>query len=440
MKKFNGKRLLILGGAHMHVKLIKAAHDLGAYVIVTDYLKDSPAKRIADKAYQINITDIDAIVEMCKKEHIDGVLSAYIDPCQRPYFKVCEALGLPCFGTWEQFFTLTDKHAFKDFCVENGVDIVPEYKEEQFLGSKEDPSIIYPVFVKPVDSRGSRGQSVCYNKNEVIKAIEFAKKESSNGDVLIERYMKNHSEFQVTYFFIDGVPHLLRTADRHVGPQELKLEKVSVCTLSPSIHTNNYLNNAHEKVAKMFVNLGIKNGPVFMQGFVDGDKFRFFDPGLRFPGGEYENIFLEVFGISIMEAIVEFALTGKMPKIQLPADSVLIKGKRIALLFPTIRGGKITKIIGKDTILQKKGIISMQQRHYEGEVVPYCYDVNQRFSEIDLVAQDTLDLRAKIQFIYDNLLVMDEHNEDMMFGKIDTSSIQDCIVDDETKNKYLQEN
>lgn len=439
MEKFKGKKLLILGGAHMHTKLVKAAHELGAYVIVTDYLKDSPAKRVADKAYQINITDIDGIVKMCKEEKVDGVLSAYIDPCQRPYYKVCKELNLPCFGTYEQFFTLTDKHAFKKLCLDNGVDIVPEYQEEQFTGNLDDSNVVYPVFVKPVDSRGSRGQSVCYTKSDVIKAIDFARKESSNGDILIERYMEKCNEFQVTYFFIDGVPHLLRTADRHVGPEELKLEKISVLTLSPSIYTNSYLNNAHEKVMNMFKNLGIKNGPVFMQGFVDGDKFRFFDPGLRFPGGEYENMYLQVFNISLMKEIVEFALTGKMPEISLPNDSVLIKNGRIAIVFPTIKGGKISKIIGREKILSVDGILSMQQRYVEGDEVPFCYNVNQRFAEIDLVAKNTVDLRNKVQFIYDNLHVLDENGNEMMFGQIKTADIKECVVDEKTKNKYLGE-
>ena len=41
-----GKRLLILGGIKLAIEIVKAAHELGVYVIVTDYLKDSPAKKI----------------------------------------------------------------------------------------------------------------------------------------------------------------------------------------------------------------------------------------------------------------------------------------------------------------------------------------------------------------------------------------------------------
>lgn len=168
MFDLKGKKLLVLAGAHQHCKIVRAAHKLGVKVIVTDYLEDSPAKKLADKSYMYNITDIDEIVNMCKEEHVDGIISGYIDPCQRPYYEICDKLGLPCYGTEKEFFNLTDKHAFKKMCMENDVDIIPEYPEDEFLDGKEPINVEYPLFVKPVDSRGSRGQSVCYNRDDMI--------------------------------------------------------------------------------------------------------------------------------------------------------------------------------------------------------------------------------------------------------------------------------
>lgn len=111
------KNCLFLEGASIHCKVVEAAKALGIYTIVTDYLVDSPAKLMADEKWMLNITDIDEIVQKCKEEQVDGVLSVCIDPCQRPYQKICEKLNFPCFGNEEQFFTLTDKRAFKEFCI-----------------------------------------------------------------------------------------------------------------------------------------------------------------------------------------------------------------------------------------------------------------------------------------------------------------------------------
>lgn len=129
MKSFQGKKLLIIGGAFQHCKLVEAARELGVKTYVTDYLplEKAPAKQMADKYYTYNITDIDEIVELCKNEEIDGVISTSLDACQKPYQRICEKLGAPCFGTKEQFDILTDKNLFKTYCRKNGVDVIPEY-------------------------------------------------------------------------------------------------------------------------------------------------------------------------------------------------------------------------------------------------------------------------------------------------------------------------
>ena len=48
MSILQGKKLLILGGAAVHCKVVEAARAMGVYTIVTDYLENSPAKLIAD--------------------------------------------------------------------------------------------------------------------------------------------------------------------------------------------------------------------------------------------------------------------------------------------------------------------------------------------------------------------------------------------------------
>ena len=75
------KKLLILGGTAQQIKLVEAAKKMGVYTIVTDYLVDSPAKKVADEAWMLNIKDVDQIVERCKQEQVNGVICGYIDPC-----------------------------------------------------------------------------------------------------------------------------------------------------------------------------------------------------------------------------------------------------------------------------------------------------------------------------------------------------------------------
>ena len=81
MYNLEGKKLLIIGGAFQHCKVVEAAKRLGVITYVTDYLpiEQSPAKKIADHQLMFNITDTDEIVEFCLKEKIDGVISVCLD-------------------------------------------------------------------------------------------------------------------------------------------------------------------------------------------------------------------------------------------------------------------------------------------------------------------------------------------------------------------------
>lgn len=414
------KKILVLGSASVHVKLIKAAQEMGVYTITTDNVpyEDSPGKKVADEYWDLNIYDVEGIVSKAKEVRIDGVICGWLDPCQRPYFQICKALNLPCYGNEEQFYKMTDKHAFKKMCIENGVDTIDEYSEEDILSG----NIEFPVFVKPVDSRGSRGQAVCYTMEDLLPAINFAKSESSNGDILVEKYIKGSQEFHVTYFFVDGEPHLLRTSDNYCGSEEMHMEKVVSCAVMPSRYTNKYIEDAHPNVVKMFKKLGIQNGPIFMQGFVDNGVFRFFDPGLRFPGVDYELVFKKVFNVDLMKAMIQIALTGKTDVV-IPDKAAFIKGYRASVLYLTIRACTIAYLGGEEEVVNCKQVISYLPRCKVGEEITWAYNVNQRLGEADLLCKDTAELIKSINFVNSTLIATDTNGDDAIFARFDTNRI-----------------
>lgn len=426
MKNFNGKKLLIIGGAFQHCKLVEAARDLGVVTYVTDYLplEKAPAKQIADKYYTYNITEIDEIVELCKREEIDGVISTSLDACQKPYQKVCEKLGVPCFGTKEQFDILTDKTLFKQYCRKNGVDVIPEYKKEDFINEETcREKVDFPILVKPGESRGSRGQTICYTFAETKNAIEFAERESSNGKVVIEKYMGQANDFSMTILMINGKAYPIRTVDRYLGKYEDGLDKLAIGSASPSIFTQLYMKNVHARVEKLYQDIGLVNAPVFMQGFVDGDTVRFYDPGLRLPGGEYERMFYAACGKNPLYPLIEFALTGRVDVFakEFEYGDIWLQGKVVGQVLPALRAGKIAKIEGLDEIKAMPQVIAVFDRFNAGDVIEHTKNVNQRFCEIDLVCRDNAEMKNVVDCIYDTLKIYDEAGENMIVSTYDTN-------------------
>lgn len=415
------KKLLILGGATQHLKFVEAAKELGIYTIVTDYLPDSPCKQICDEALMINITAVDEIVSYCKENDVDGIVSGFLDPCQIPYSKICEKLNLPCYGTPNQFYRFTNKLAFKSLCRKNGVRVIDDYTKADF----EAGSIDYPVFVKPVDSRGSRGQTVCYSELEMPAAIAFAEENSSTGEILIERYMGDCDEVQITNFVVNGDIYLERTVDSNRGSADLNLQKVVNCAISPSRYTDVYLENTHKNVCQMIKDLGIQNGPIFMQGFYKDGEFYFFDPGLRFPGVEFERIYKKVWDIDFAKLLIHFAIDGKFPDgTVLPIDGAKLNGNKAAVIFPVLRAGKIHSISGVDIMNKDPRCICHFTRYHKGDNLSWTYDVNQRFSEVDFLGGNINDLMDVIKKYQDTVSVIDERGLNMFYDKFNVNRLK----------------
>ena len=416
MVDLKGKELLILSGAAVHCKVVEAAKSLGVYTIVTDYLPDSPAKKLADEAWMLNIVDVDAIVERCNAENVDGVLSFCIDPAQRPYQAICEKLGVPCYCTKEQVLTMTDKKAFKAYCIAHGVDVIPEYLEEDIALNKVE----YPVLIKPAISRGSRGQTVCYSKNETEKALAFARKESNNDQALIEKYMGGKQDFALSYLVIDGVTYITKIGDRYLGRTEDHLDKQCISTISPSKYTEMYVDNVEPRVKSMIASLGIKFGPVFLQGFVDGETVRFYDPGMRFPGGEFDLVLRDNTGFDTMKTLIYFALTGDMKHCFGNPDNAYKLNSHIGIqLSLSARPGVIETYDGFDEIAELPYVISISKRSKAGDQIPASGDVRQRVTEILVLAPDKECAARTVKDVYSKLRVLDNKGENMLVSLLD---------------------
>lgn len=435
MEDLKGKKLMIIGGAFQHCKLVETAKQMGVITYVTDYLpiEDAPAKQIADYYFMNNITDIDGIVDICKREKIDGVISTSLDACQIPYFKVCQALGKPCFGTEEQFKILTDKSSFKKACVEYGVDVIPQFKEDDFKTEELCVRRVnFPVLIKPAISRGSRGQSICNDYKQAASAIEFAKRESSNNEVIIEKYMGQANDFSMTILVVNSKAYVIRTVDRILGKYEDGLDKLAVGSASPSVFTKLYLEKVHKNIEQFIKGIGLVNAPIFMQGFVDGDCVRFYDPGLRFPGGEYERMFKHVFKKDVLRLYIEFALTGKISEdnVTLSETDVFFDSKVAAQILPTLRAGKITEIEGLEEIRKHPNVVSVFERFKLNDEIKSTHNVNQRFGEIDIVCDSNKQIAEVSKQIFELLKIRDENGLNMIVSDFDPQ----CYLDRDNYN------
>ncbi len=417
MDKNHSPKILILGGSYLHNKVVEAARSMGLYTIVTDNIPDSPAKKIADKAFDINVSDVESVVQMCKEERVDAVISVCLDFCQTYYQQICNRLGLFCWGTREQFKILTQKDLFKKACAECGVDTIISYDEIDII--EDNDTVDYPLMIKPSQNRGSRGTTICNNRSEALQALTRAKALSQNGRVIIEKYIEGKNDFQVTLLVADGIPYVVRTADRYLGPRAQNMDRVAIALSSPSRFTDLFFANVYHKITDFINYLDIKNAPIFFQGFVDNDRIYFYDPGMRFPGGEYDRYFSEIVGVDLMEMLIYLSLYGDYGKYmeKLGKKACYLNGNCIFTLHSVIKSGRITHMVSEEKLTAIEGVRRVSFRHHVGDMIQMTCDVNQRFAETNIVGTDTKDIIQSINSVQNCIEVLDEKGENMVFCK-----------------------
>lgn len=366
----NGKRaLLILGAISAMNEIVIDAKKMGYYVVVTDYLENSPAKKYADEAWMFSIDDVDGIVQECKKRHIDGVMNYCIDPGQKPYQQICSRLGVPCVAGFEQFDIMTNKDKFARCCVDHGLDIIPKYNMDRALSDEDYADLDYPVMVKPVDGRASKGIAVADTPEEMPSAVEYALRFSKRKEVVIEKFLQC-PEFCAKYVACDGEIFFTSMSDVWDSVLEDGTRVYMGTSTYPSRFYSEYVKTTNDKVIAMLKAIGIRNGAMSLTGFYDQGSFRFFDPSLRMGGAQDWRVVEAACDINIANLLTNFAMTGSMGDPQkIRCVDRAFAGKCSALLYYDLCLGEIGTFEGVEQILNLPGVVGYHQCHEVGDVI-----------------------------------------------------------------------
>ena len=420
LEKLKGKKLLIIGGIPAMIEVVKRAQQFGITVYVTDYLEDSPAKKYADKSFMVSATDVEAVAALCRQENIDGIYTGNVDLLLPYYAQICEKTGLPCYGTKEQFDIMLDKGKFKNTCRQYGVPVIEEY--ETIDGITQ-----YPVLVKPVDSSGSRGISICHNEKELLEGIENAKKFSPQGKYLIERYMQG-DEVVLYYYIQDGNPVFAGMCDRYVIKQDDSTAQLPVAYIFPSKHTKEHMNTTDSLIKDMFRKTKMENGVVFLQGFIENGHPVLYEPGYRTNGAREQYIIGSITGVDAVDMLIHFALTGKMCDVDIEKKiDPYLKGKVGCKLSPIIGKGTVGRISGLEDLSKMDEVIATIFNHHEGsEINDKIYGTLQQIAYRSfIVTDDVSSMKEAIDQIQEKVVYYDTNGESMMLEKFDVSLLGD---------------
>ena len=216
------KKILLLGGSAQQIVAIETAKKHGYYTVLCDYLPDNPGQYHADKFYLVSTTDFDAVLDVAKKEQVDGVLAYASDPAAPTAAYVAEQLGLPG-NPFRSVEILCNKDLFRKFLAENGF-CTPQAHgftdESEAFRSIEDNTFRLPVIVKPVDSSGSKGVSRIDTLDEAAEKIAYAMSFSRGKRIVIEEFVEKYG-YQIAGdgLSVDGKLVFRCFANDHFNPE-----------------------------------------------------------------------------------------------------------------------------------------------------------------------------------------------------------------------------
>ena len=302
------KKIMILGAGIYQVPLIRAAKEMGFFVIVVSIKGDYPGFALADKIYYINTTDREAVLKAAVSEKIDGICTTGTDVAVSSIGYVCEHMELS--GISEKAADLvTDKAKMKEAFQKGRVSSARFRKvfscEEAKKAAEE---LDFPVIIKCVDSSGSRGITLVKQAEEVSKAAEQAFSCSRKEYILVEEFLSG-IEIGVDGVVRDGQIVFLAPHDKFV----YKSEKITI----PAGHSFPYSGGkeAEKEICHQMElaakSLGLRNCFFNADVFVNAEKVSVIEMGGRTGATCIPELISMYYGFDFYKKILESAMGEK---------------------------------------------------------------------------------------------------------------------------------
>ncbi len=412
-QSIKGKKMLLIGGVRPACEIINEAKKMGVETFVTDYLENSPAKKVADHAFMVDATDVDAVVQLCKEQNIDGIITGYVDLllpyCQR----ICQKMGKPFWGNAENINMSINKVKFKIACEKSGVPIVPWKKANRDNYLDVIKTINPPVVVKPVDNSGSRGVYKCSEISNLKECAEKALEYSKCGEILIEKAMDTNHEFSAYYIINQGQSYLTGLGDRYVNDSDKEIAPIAQGMLLPSVHLKQWMEQIDPCIRKFFSDNDMNNGFVFLQGFYDNKNFYIHEIGFRLNGGFSYKIVEHYSKYNQIQELIKFSLTGEMDQSEIKKSDPFFDGYGMIITI-SLKPGEIKNISGIDKIESTNGVLKFYQLHDIGEQLFSRGTTAQYFAYVLCATKTKEEMNNIIKTINENLVVTNTNDQSML--------------------------
>ena len=237
----NKPKLAIIGASYLQLPLVRRAKEMGLYVICFAWEKGTVCEDECDVFYPISIIEKEQILNICRKEQINGICTIASDTAAPTVAYVAEKMGLVG-NNYECALRANNKLLMRKAFQNAGIPCPQYWCFNKKANITHHTSYIthnsLPLIVKPSDRSGSLGVVKVEREEDLIPAIEAAMNYSFNHEAIVEQYIEGreisvefisyqgkHYPLQITDKVTTGAPHFVEL--EHHQPADLTLDQYS---------------------------------------------------------------------------------------------------------------------------------------------------------------------------------------------------------------------
>tara|TARA_B100001059_G_scaffold236519_1_gene287489 strand:+ start:9072 stop:10217 length:1146 start_codon:yes stop_codon:yes gene_type:complete len=297
-------KYFVIGGGPLQFDFIKTLKKMNFETYVFDSNKNCKGSKIADKFFNISISNKEKILKVARKEKPISIHTVATEQGNITACYIAEKLKLHC-NSFETSKNTTNKYRMKIICAKYRI-LTPSFK----LYSKKRKLIEidkFPKIIKPNISSAGRGVKLINNLTELKNQINISLKYSSDNNFLIEDY-------------IDGDQYSVESISANNSHRIIAITKMSFSNGDDFVENNHYLpaliNKDLEKKIKKFTtkvlkSFNIKYGASHIEIRIKNKKIYLIEIASRM-GGWRNWMIKNAFDIDYLELIILSTLNLKI--------------------------------------------------------------------------------------------------------------------------------
>ncbi|MBQ7358274.1 MAG: ATP-grasp domain-containing protein [Clostridia bacterium] len=268
------KKILILGGNAAQIPLIETAKGEGYFVVLADYTTTNPGIALADKHYQVDFQDKEAVLDIAVKENVQGVISNS-EAAMPIVAYVAENRGLVG-NSYESIVKISSKIDFRELQRRVGAYAPSHVVTETFEDALEKAHLLsFPIIIKPCKSSGSRGTKKISTYEELEQSYDdwfMCRRYAINKRVVLEEFVEMPSLDDIIdgdVFVCNG--HILWNG-LFTSKRSRKAPMIPMTQTYPIVLSEGRLCEVKKLISDIFAEAGIVHGEYNIELYYTSDE------------------------------------------------------------------------------------------------------------------------------------------------------------------------